>query len=179
MSKPSSGLFNGTKGDTAYHGDAESVITSRVSGLDLQEHPTSQKQLSKKKRKEINEKIENRTATRDEWKIMEWDKRFAKRRKNGVKTFWKQERNRLERGEAGTRNWTDEQRRAILSGKPPKFKGKTVHGHHAYSAAKYPHLANLGEVIYPATQYEHRMGWHGGSYKKSEPGRRIRPINEF
>ena len=39
MSKPSSGLFHGTKGDVAFHGDAESVIASRVSGLDLREHP--------------------------------------------------------------------------------------------------------------------------------------------
>ena len=179
MSKPSSGLFHGTKGDIAFRGDAESVIASRVAGLDLREHPTTQKQLSSKQRKTINKKIEDRKATREEWKRKEWDRRFSKRRKNGIKSFWKQERNRLERGEKGTRNWTVEQRQAILSGKAPKFNGKIIQGHHAYSVAKYPHLANLGEIIYPATQYEHRIGWHGGSYKKSKPGRRIRPINEF
>ena len=179
MSKPSSGLFHGTKGDIASRGDAENVIASRVSGLDLREHPIAQKQLASKQRKAINKKIENRTATREEWKRKEWDRRFSKRRKSGVKSFWKQERNRLERGEKGTRNWSVEQRQLILSGKAPKFKGKTIHGHHTYSAAKYPHLANLGEIIYPATQYEHQMGWHGGSYKKSKPGGRIRPINEF
>ena len=99
MSKPSSGLFHGTKGDIAFRGDAESVIASRVAGLDLREHPTTQKQLSSKQRKTINKKIEDRKATREEWKRKEWDRRFSKRRKNGIKSFWKQERNRLERGE--------------------------------------------------------------------------------
>ena len=179
MSKPASGLFHGTKGDIAFHGDAESVIASRVSGLDLREHPILQKQLSAKERRSLAQKVRNRTATREEYERYMWDKRFSKRRRNGVKTFWKQERNRLERGERGTRNWSDEQRQAILSGRAPKHNGRTIQAHHTYSAAKYPHLANLGEVIYPATHFEHHMGWHGGSYKKSKPGKRIRPINEF
>lgn len=179
MSKPPSGLFNGTMGERVFHGDAEQVIASRVEGLDLREHPTTQKQLSTKERRSIAQKIRHRTATRDEYERYMWDKRFAKRRRAGVKMFWKQERNRLERGEAGTRNWSPEQRRDILSGKAPKFDGKTMQGHHTYSASKYPHLANKGEIIYPATPLEHKDGWHGGSYKESLPGKRIRIINEF
>lgn len=179
MSKPPSGLFHGTKGDRAYRGDAEGVIASRVEGLDLREHPTAHKQLSAKARRSIAQKIRNRTATREEYERYMWDKRFGKRRRAGIKNYWKQERNRLERGEAGTRNWTAEQRAAILSGKTPGFNGKPMQAHHTYSASRYPHLANLGEVIYPATYYEHYMGWHGGVYKNSLPGKRIRPINEF
>lgn len=179
MSKPPSGLFHGTKGDIAFRGDAESVIASRVAGLDLKEHPTTQRQLSAKARRSLAQKIRHRTATREEYERYMWDKRFAKRRRAGVKLFWKQERNRLERGESGTRDWNAEQRQAILSGKTPRHHGKPIQAHHTYSAIRFPHLANLGEVVYPATHFEHLVGWHGGTYKKSRPGRRIRPIKEF
>ena len=179
MSKPPSGLFSGTKGDVAFRGDAERVIAKRTAGLDLHEHPTAQKQLSAKARRSIAQKIRHRTATREEYERYMWDKRFGKRRRNGIKSYWKQERNRLERGERGTRNWTSEQKAAILAGKTPKYNGKPIQAHHTYSARNFPHLANPGEVIYPSTQYEHYMGWHGGNYKKSLPGRRIRQIHEF
>ncbi len=179
MSKAPSGFFSGTKGELAFYGNAENIISARTFGLDMREHPLAQKQLSSKDRKRIKQKIANRTATQKEYKQYEWDKRFRKRRRKGTKYFWKQERNRLERGEKGTRNWSEEQRKAILSGNAPKFNGKTLQGHHAYSAKLYPHLANLGEIIYPVTHIEHLYGWHGGSYKKSRPGRRIRRINEM
>ncbi|MDO4498623.1 MAG: hypothetical protein Q4B51_03245 [Coriobacteriaceae bacterium] len=179
MSKPPSGLFHGTKGDRAYRGDAESVIAARVKGLDLREHPTTQKQLGNKQRKEIRKKIKNRTATRTEWKQIEWDRRIRKRRKDGIDDFWAKEAIRLSNGEKSTRNWSPEQASQILAGKKPKFNGKTMESHHTYSVRKYPHLANLGEIIYPATQTEHRKGWHGGNTRNSLPGRRIRPINEF
>ena len=42
-----------------------------------------------------------------------------------------------------------------VSGKQPKVDGEIVHGHHSYSASQYPHLANKGENIYPATPKEH------------------------
>lgn len=179
MSKPSSGLFHGTRGEIAFHGDAERVIADRVAGLDLQEHPISQRQLSTKARRSIAQKINNRTATREEYERYMWDKRFKQRRDAGVELFWKQERLRLERGEKGTRNWTPSQRKDILAGKRPSYKGKTLQAHHTYSASRYPHLSNRGEVIYPATHTEHHKGWHGGSYKKSLPGKRIRRIKEF
>lgn len=42
-----------------------------------------------------------------------------------------------------------------------------MQGHHSYSASQYPHLANKGEIIYPATPNEHFNGWHGGNWKNS------------
>jgi hypothetical protein len=179
MSKPPSALFRGTKGDIAFHGNAESVIAARTVGLDLHEHPAKQKQLGAKQRKEINKKIKNRTATREEWKRKEWDRRIRERRKKGVDEFWAQEAIRISTGQKGTRNWSSDQVSQILSGKKPLFNGKTTQSHHTYSVAKYPHLANLGAIIYPATYFEHRMGWHGGNTRNSLPGRRIRPITEF
>lgn len=179
MSKPSSGLFDGTKGAIAHRGDAESTIASRVSGLDLREHPVKMRQLNTITRRSLAQKVRNRTATREEYTRYMWDKRFRARRAMGVKEFWKQERKRLKRGEEGTRNWSPEQRDAILAGKRPKFGGKSIQAHHSYSATFYPQLANMGEIIYPTTHTEHHKGWHGGNYKKSLPGKRIRPIKEF
>ena len=83
------------------------------------------------------------------------------------------------RGEQGTRNWTKEQRTAIIRGETPKFKGLYVIGHHSYSAAQYPHLADRGEIIYPATSREHFRGWHGGNYKESSAGKPIVLIIDF
>jgi hypothetical protein len=179
MSKPPCGLWHGTAGELAFYGDAEVVIAKRVEGLDLREHPTGRKQLSDAGRRAIAKKIANRTATREEYKRYEWDARLAKRRNNGVRLFWEAERDRLEAGDRGTRNWSTEQREAILNSKRPKYNGKTLQAHHAYSVSRYPHLANVAAVLYPATPLEHLKGWHGGSYRKSLPGRRIRKINEF
>ena len=61
----------------------------------------------------------------------------------------------------------------------PTFKGKVIAGHHTYSASKYPQLANLGEIIYPATFREHLYGWHGGRYKLSLPGKPLKIVIEF
>ena len=179
MSKPPSNLFIGTKGEVAAHGDAEKVIASRSVGLDLREHPVKMKQLSSKQRRSLAQQIKNRTATREEYARYMWDKRFKARRSEGVKAFWSQERDRLVSGKTSTRNWTSEQRADILADRTPKYAGKPIQAHHSFSAKLYPQLANRGEIIYPATYLEHLKGWHGGSYKKSRPGRRIRPINEF
>ena len=179
MSKPSSGLFKGTKGVDDFFGNAETVIASRVKGLDLTPHPITQKQLSSKQKGRIKGKIEARTATREEYKRYMWNKRFNDRRKKGVKDFWTAEAVRLAFGEQGTRAWSEEQRNDIVKGNKASFNGKVLQGHHTYSAAKYPHLANNHLVIYPATDKEHLKGWHGGNYRKSKPGRRIRRIREF
>ena len=56
---------------------------------------------------------------------------------------------------------------------------KTIQGHYSYSVSKYPHLADKGEVIYPATANEHLNGWHGGNYKNSLPGEPIKTILDF
>ncbi|MFI8707923.1 hypothetical protein ACIGHG_12735 [Bacillus sp. NPDC077411] len=158
---------------------AEQVIADRTKGLDLNPHPIQQKQLSAKKRKELRAKIENRTITKAEYEQYIWDKKFAKHRASGVDAFWYQERQRILNNETPTRNWNQEQLNDILNGKKPKVDGKTVQGHHSYSASQYPHLANKGEIIYPATPSEHFKGWHGRNWKNSLPGKPINPMNDF
>lgn len=179
MSKPPSGLYSGTKGDVAFYGDAEAVIASRVAGLNLNEHPISQAQLGSKAKKAIAQKVKARTATKEEYKRLQWDKRLNRRRKAGIDSYWDAERSLLLSGKKGTRNWSSEQVADIIAGRKPKYNGKTMQAHHSYSVSKFPHLANRKEVIYPATELEHFKGWHGGSFKKSTPGKRIRRINQF
>ncbi len=179
MSKPPCGLWSGTAGELSFYGDAEVVIAERVSGLDLREHPIRRKQLSAASRARIKKRIDARIATREEYEHYMWDTRLSKRRRTGVQNFWAEEGERLARGEKGTRNWSAEQREEILAGVKPSYNGRTMQAHHTYSVSRYPHLANLAAVLYPATPYEHLQGWHGGSYRKSLPGRRIRRINEF
>ena len=157
----------------------ENIIAERTKGLDLVPHPTTQKQLSPKKMKELKQKIADRTITREEYEQYDWNKRFTQRRNEGVESFWRDERVRLSRGEKGTRNWSEDQIKDILSGKRAKFDGKTLQGHHTYSASQYPHLANRSEVIYPVTFNEHFRGWHGGNWKTSLPGKRIDIIDDF
>ncbi|MEI4527213.1 T7SS effector LXG polymorphic toxin [Priestia megaterium] len=158
---------------------AEDVIAERVKDFDLREHPVSYKQLSAKKMKELKLKIENRTITKEEYQSYIWNKKFARIRDKGVVEFWKQERIRILNGETPTRNWSNEQIEDILNKKRAKFNGQTLQGHHTYSAVKYPHLADKGEVIYPLTYKEHFYGWHGRNYKNSLPGKPIKEIIEF
>ncbi|WP_342500204.1 T7SS effector LXG polymorphic toxin [Bacillus sp. FSL M7-0791] len=158
---------------------AEKIIAERTKGLDLKKHPIQRKQLSAKKMKELKDKFENRTITKLEYENYKWNKKFAKHRNTGVNEFWYQERQRILNKEDPTRNWDKQQLSDILNGKKPKVDGKTVQGHHSYSASQYPHLANKGEIIYPATPNEHFNGWHGGNWKNSLPGERIKPIDDF
>ena len=65
---------------------ASEIIATRVSNLDLREHPRD-KSYSAKKQNEIRKKISERKANRKEYKKYMSDKRFAKRRKDGVKQF--------------------------------------------------------------------------------------------
>lgn len=173
MSKSLSNHFHYTTGERKFlvsQGRLESdIIRDRVQGLDLSEHPVKYK--SSLSRKEIKKKIDNRTASRDDYKKYNSMSRLAKRRKAGVNEFWKQERRRIKNGEPTTRNWTSEQRDAILHNKRPKINGESFQGHHSYSVSKYPHLANKGDVIFPVTFEEHLYVWHGGNYKNSLPGR--------
>nr|WP_278335285.1 pre-toxin TG domain-containing protein [Clostridium kluyveri] len=171
------------KGEEASEGvrnpNAKEIISERVSGLDLNEHQLTNKQLSSKKMSEIKSKIDNRTVTKAEYEAYEWNKRFSARRREGVKQFWNQERERIINGESTTRNWTTEQIEDILNGRTPKYDGKPIQGHHSYSASQYPHLADKGEIIYPVTPNEHLKGWHGGNFKNSSPGEPIIDINDF
>lgn len=157
----------------------ESIIADRVEGLDLTPHQTPYSQLSKKKATELRQKVKDRTITQEEYKRLDWNNRFQKRRKEGVDNFWLDERKRLMNGEEGTRIWSSEQQEQIISGGRPQFEGKTLHGHHTYSASQYPHLANNPNIIYPATYNEHLNGWHGGSWRKILPGERINKISDF
>lgn len=173
MSKSLSNHFHGTTGERRFlasQGETGGdIINERVQGLDLREHAVKFK--STLSRRKIKDKIDKRTANRDEYKKYDALDRLAKRRKKGVNEFWKQERRRIKKGERTTRNWTAEQRSDILHNRPPKIHGKSLQGHHSYSVSKYPHLANKGEVIFPATFEEHLYVWHGGNFKNSLPGR--------
>jgi len=171
----------GGEGDAGKSGSmaAKEIIRDRVQGFDLEEHPIKNKQLSSSKMKELKNKIDSRTATREEYNLYEWNKKMSQRRSEGVKDFWNQERERIIKGERTTRNWTQEQIDDILRGKTPKYNGKPIQGHHTYSVSKYPHLANKGEVIFPVTANEHLNGWHGGNYKNSLPGEPIVDFYDF
>ncbi|KQN96160.1 hypothetical protein ASF12_25415 [Paenibacillus sp. Leaf72] len=155
----------------------DNVINTRANdaGLDLSPKPSPYKQLGHKTKKKLEAKVDNRTITKEEYKRLEWNKRLAARRDVGVKEFWQQEKLRIKKGEPTTRNWSQQQRDDILSNKVPTHNGKTITGHHAYSVSKYPHLANQGEIIYPATVKEHFNRWHGGSYRKGLPGKPYNP----
>lgn len=179
MSKPNSGLFKGTSGIEDFYGDAEAVIAQRVAGLDLTPHPITNKQLSSKKMAIIRRKIDSRKATREEYALYMWNKRFKGRRDKAVKDFWTAETVRILENKPGTRKWTEAQKLEIGKGNKAKFNGVTLEGHHVYSASEYPHLSDNYLVIYPATHNEHLKGWHGGNYKKSIPGKRIRRIRDF
>lgn len=183
MSKPNSGHFSGTIGSRNTTKNLsrknDRCVIMLPKGLDLREHPTKYKQMSSQKLKNLREKEDNRTLTKAEYKHKEWQRRLSARRKEAITQFWKNERKLIKRNLPTTRNWSAEQRQAILSGKQPKYKGKTMASHHTYSVAKYPHLANRKELIYPATYYEHVHGWHGGNTKNSLPGVPIKMIKEF
>ena len=190
MSKANSNYFVGTQGHRTFLGkefsdfvdsrkEAEEIIAERVKNLDTREHSIKHKKfLSQKEMKIIKKKIKERTATMKEYKNYEMTKRFNANRHQAIQTFWKEEAKRI-RNNKPTRKWTAEQARDILAGRKPKFKGKTIHGHHSFSAKKYPHLAKCHEVIFPATFEEHFEGWHGGNWKNSLPGKRIKRIINF
>lgn len=183
MSKPSSGHFKGTTGSRL----SKSLISTNEqkndkinsNKLDFREHPTKYKQMSSKKLKLLREKEANRTITKEEYKHKEWQKRLTARRNEAIKEFWEREKFLIKNNLPTTRNWSAAQRKDILSGYRPKFKGKSLASHHTYSVARYPHLANRTELIFPATFYEHVYGWHGGNTKNSLPGRPIKYILEF
>ncbi|WP_288886478.1 hypothetical protein [uncultured Eubacterium sp.] len=182
MSKPNSGHFKGTTGEKiASYKYLISQNHAIINGNkdDLREHPCKYKQPGRKKLKMLQEKLEARTITKEEYKLLSWSKRLAKRRNRGIDEFWKEERRRIKKGLPTTRNWSAQQRADILNKKRPKFKGKTIQSHHTYSVAKYPHLANKGKYIQPVTPYEHLYGYHGGNYKNSLPGKPINDIKEF
>ena len=186
MSKSISNHFVGTGGHRAFFGnetssfiesskDAESIIQERVKGLDLREHPIKNKKyLSAKQIRAVKKKIQNRTATIEEYRNMRMSERLNARRTAGRDAFWRAEKKRLLSGQLPTRKWTATQIEDILSGKKPVFNGKTIQAHHTFSVNKYPHLANKAEVMYPTTFQEHFFEWHGGNWKTSLPAKRLK-----
>lgn len=54
-----------------------------------------------------------------------------------------------------------------------------MHAHHTYSAKKYPHLADRGEVIFLTTFQEHLHDWYGGNWNNSLPGKRIKSNRRY
>ncbi len=89
--------------------------------------------------------------------------------------FWSQERRRLREGQPGTRNWTDEQRQAILDGRTPQWDGDPIEGHHRHNALDHPQAADDPTNIYPATNDEHLRRWHGGNYQNDTFGQPLNP----
>ncbi|MBP3782276.1 MAG: hypothetical protein J6I68_03410 [Butyrivibrio sp.] len=186
MSKANSNHFTGTIGSKlsrAFTSDGSSnitipsesdIISSRTRGLDLRDHPLKYKELSPKQRSSLRKKVANRTITKTEYHTYQSNIRLNKRRNSGIDKFWKEEKKRLISKLPTTRQWTPEQANDILHGRRPKHNGRTLHSHHTYSVSHYPHLANQGGVIFPATFREHFYGWHGGNFKNSIPGK---PIN--
>jgi hypothetical protein len=132
--------------------------------------------LTKVQRTDLKAKLESRTITKNEYQRLEWDRRFANRRATGVRKFWAEERARLRAGESGTRNWTAEQRDAILDGKRPQYNGETIQGHHKYNALDHPQIANDPQNIYPATKTEHFERWHGGDWRNDTFGEPVNPL---
>lgn len=183
MSKPSSGHFQGTTGSnhsgsaTFTNPSASDIIAERVKGLDLRPHPV--KHFSDTSYVKIRQKVADRTATRDEYRKLQQGIRLNRRRREGPRRFLTQEAIRIKTGQKTTRNWSASQIQEIVSGSYPTYKRRKLEGHHSYSVAKYPHLANRHEVIYPATHHEHIQGWHGGNTRNSMPGKPIRLIEDF
>ncbi len=183
MSKSSSGLFHSTQGiKEHYHENlsASDIIYSRVKSahLDTRQHKLKYKLLSSKQRKALAQKETARTLSKNEYKHLHSNKRLISRRTEAINKFWEEERVRVAIG-IPTRKWTKAQSEAILRGEKPKYKNKTIQGHHTYPVAKYPHLANRHEVIYPSTHREHLYGWHGGNYRNYKPGKKIHNITDF
>jgi hypothetical protein len=177
-----------TRGLPARAKPKSSLITENVGGLkptqkNLSEAPdggaasykTPFKPFSKNQRANIKEKVEDRTATKQEVQQLDWDRRFSNRRATGVRKFWSEERARLRAGEQGTRKWSQEQSEAISSGKRPKFNGQTVEGHHKNNALDHPQIANDAKNIYPATKDEHLQRWHGGNFQNETSGKPLNP----
>ncbi len=126
--------------------------------------------LTPNQRAAIDSRIQNRTATCQDYQHQQWDRRFNNRRNRGVSRFWAQERRTLRNGQPGTRKWTDQQRADILAGRTPQHNGAPIEGHHRHNALDHPQLADDPNNIYPATRDEHFGRWHGGNWQNDTYG---------
>jgi hypothetical protein len=162
-----------------YNQSPKEIISERTKELDTREHPSKYKQIGSKEKARLEAKEKARTITKEEYKTLDWNRKMSAKRSKGVREFWKQERKRLIKGENGTRKWNEQQKKDIINRKTPRHNGNPIQGHHTYSVSKYPHLADKGEGIFPATSNEHLNGWHGGNYNNSFPGEPINNISDF
>lgn len=133
------------------------------------------KKMTQKQISEAKEKIADRIITKEEYEELKWNEKITKSRKEGVENFWAKEKQRLNDGELGTRNWTDQQKEEIIAGNRATFEGKTLEGHHQYSVDKYPNLIKDPDNIYPVTKQEHLQRWHGGNFKNQTDGEPLNP----
>jgi GHH signature containing HNH/Endo VII superfamily nuclease toxin len=156
-------------------GEPSSSLPERSGSERVPTYETPYKPLTPKQRRLLKEKVENRTISRDEYKRLEWHRRFNNRRKKGVDRFWAEERIRLRDGESGTRNWSPQQQDDIVNYRTPTHGGKPIEGHHKYNALDHPQIADDPNNIYPATKEEHFRRWHGGSWRHDTFGT---PLND-
>ncbi|MET1257438.1 hypothetical protein [Aliikangiella maris] len=134
------------------------------------------KPLGENAKKTLKAKVADRSITKEEWHHLQWDRRLSNRRSRGVARYWSLERKRLQQGQPGTRNWSVEQREAILARKTPKYNGEAMEGHHMYNVVDYPQLADFGHNIYPATPAEHLYRLHGGNFQNETRGFPLNPL---
>lgn len=141
-----------------------------LAGCGVPQYDTPYQPLTPQQRRAIQNRVDSRQATRDEYQHLQWDRRFSNRRNRGVNRFWSQERRALRAGRPGTRNWSPQQRADILAGRTPTFDGSSMEGHHRYNALDHPQIADDPGNIYPVTRNEHQHRWHGGNWQNDTYG---------
>lgn len=152
------------------YGDRANEIPERMD--------TSYKPLTPKQKKALNQKLNDRTMSRDEYNQLQWDRSFNNRRKRRVDRFWGEEKKRLKAGKEGTGSWNEVQANDIMNGKTPTYNGDPIEGHHKYNALDYPQLADDPSNIYPATNSENFNRWHGGNWQNDTSGVPNNPLFE-
>ena len=167
------GLAGGSR-PQAYVADTVSSVDplglNTCGGTTVPQYRTPFQPLTPNQRRGIQGRIDSRTATRNDYRHMEWDRRFSNRRNRGVSRFWAQERRALRSGQPGTRNWSPAQRADILAGRTPSHNGAPIEGHHRHNALDHPQIADDPTNIYPATRDEHFQRWHGGNWQNDTYG---------
>lgn len=99
---------------------AKEIIGDRVQGFDLEAHSTSNKQLSSSKMKELKNKIDSRTATREEYNLYEWNKKMSQHfKKHGTEVGANDVEQYLRKAEEFSRNLRGA-RKAHVPGATPR-----------------------------------------------------------
>lgn len=89
-------------------------------------------------------------------------------RRAGIRKAWNRERDLLSKNLPGSRNWTKEQKAAILRGETPKGpNGLPIEGHHVKTVDDFPELADDPKNIVFKTFEEHRGP--GGIHRPNAP----------